>query len=201
MRKLGTLTSRTEEIILISGYKEHILETYRRRTMGRKKKETIELRYYDIPQKEYVMALLGEEWIRDYGSGVTHLHFHNMMEIGYCRDGRGTVTLDEDTLAYEPETLCVIPKNYPHTTDSEDGRKSYWEYLYFDPETILRNMYPDNELYQNKLLRLINRKAHGLRARDYPQTCYDRAHDHGGDAWKAGILYGYGECAYDSSPA
>lgn len=137
--------------------------------MGRRKRETIELRYYDIPQKEYVMALLGEEWIREYGMGVLHLHFHNMMEIGYCRDGKGTMTLDETVVSYEPEILSVIPKNYPHTTNSERGRKSFWEYLYFDPETILRNMYPENELHQKKLLRLINRKANCLRARENPQ--------------------------------
>lgn len=137
--------------------------------MGRKKKETMELRYYDIPQKEYVLALLGEEWIREYGNGVVHLHFHNMMEIGYCRDGKGTIILDEVELSYEPEMLSVIPKNYPHTTNSEPGKKSYWEYLYFDPENILRNMYPDNEMRQEKLLHLINRKAQFFQVRENPQ--------------------------------
>ncbi len=35
--------------------------------MGKKKKDTIELRFYEVPQGEYVLALLGDNWIRDYG--------------------------------------------------------------------------------------------------------------------------------------
>ena len=41
--------------------------------MGKKKKDTIELRFYEIPQNEYVLALLGENWIRDYGHDEVHL--------------------------------------------------------------------------------------------------------------------------------
>ena len=47
--------------------------------MGKKKKDTIELRFYEIPQNEYVLALLGENWIRDYGHDEANLHFHNLM--------------------------------------------------------------------------------------------------------------------------
>ena len=35
--------------------------------MGKKKKDTMELRFYEVPQGEYVLALLGDNWIRDYG--------------------------------------------------------------------------------------------------------------------------------------
>ena len=54
--------------------------------MGKKKKDTIELRFYEVPQNEYVLALLGEDWIRDYGHDEVNLHFHNLMEIGFCRN-------------------------------------------------------------------------------------------------------------------
>jgi AraC-like DNA-binding protein len=56
--------------------------------------------------------------------------------------------------------VSIIPKNYPHTTNSEEGQKSYWEYLFIDPETILREKYPENKHYQEKLLHIINRKAY-----------------------------------------
>ena len=137
--------------------------------MSRKKKETIELRYYDIPQKEYVIALLGEDWIRAYGKEITNLHFHNLMEVGYCRSGQGIVQLDDETNYYSPGMLSAIPKNFPHTTTSEEGKTSYWEYLFFDPETILRNMYPENELHQKKMLNLITRKANFFQAQEHPQ--------------------------------
>ena len=47
--------------------------------MPAKKKDKVELRYYDIPQKEGVLALTGEEWVRVYGEGVDYLHFHNLI--------------------------------------------------------------------------------------------------------------------------
>ena len=59
-----------------------------------KKKEKVELRYYDIPQKEGVLALLGENWVRSYGDGIDYLHFHNLLEIGVCRSGTGELVLD-----------------------------------------------------------------------------------------------------------
>lgn len=60
--------------------------------MAAKKKE-IEFRYYEIPQNEPCIALLGEAWVRPYG--MDSLHFHNYMEIGFCYDGIGELVLDE----------------------------------------------------------------------------------------------------------
>ena len=82
--------------------------------MGKKKKDTIELRFYEIPQNEYVLALLGENWIRDYGHDEVHLHFHNLMEIGVCRNGTGKLILDEEQRPYQPAMVSIIPNNYPH---------------------------------------------------------------------------------------
>ena len=65
--------------------------------MGKKKKDTMELRFYEVPQGEYVLALLGDNWIRDYGHDESNLHFHNLMEIGYCKNGTGELILNEDT--------------------------------------------------------------------------------------------------------
>ena len=42
-----------------------------------RKKETVELRFYEIPQGEPVLALLGEEWNRVYGHDSPYMHFHN----------------------------------------------------------------------------------------------------------------------------
>lgn len=128
--------------------------------MGKKKKDTIELRFYEIPQNEYVLALLGENWIRDYGHDGRNLHFHNLMEIGVCRSGTGELILDEEHLPYQSAMLSFIPSNYPHVTISshKDG-PSFWEYLFFEPAQILAEMYPQNELLQREMLERINEKA------------------------------------------
>ena len=128
--------------------------------MGKKKKDTIELRFYEIPQNEYVLALLGENWIRDYGHDEVHLHFHNLMEIGVCRNGTGKLILDEEQRPYQPAMVSIIPNNYPHVTisNTKEG-PSYWEYLFFDPAQIIAEMYPKNELFCRELIRKINRRA------------------------------------------
>ena len=64
---------------------------------GEKEKDTMELRFYEVPQGEYVLALLGDNWIRDYGHDESNLHFHNLMEIGYCKNGTGELILNEET--------------------------------------------------------------------------------------------------------
>lgn len=128
--------------------------------MKKKKAGTMELRFYEVPQNEYVLALLGDSWVRNYGHDETTLHFHNLMEIGYCRNGRGELVLDDRSMPYQPAMLSVIPQNYPHITisDSDEG-PSFWEYIFFDPAQVVAELYPENELYQRELLEKINYKA------------------------------------------
>lgn len=128
--------------------------------MGKNKKETMEFRFYEVPQNEYVLPLLGEKWICDYGPDESKLHFHNLMEIGFCRNGQGKLILDDDELFYQPGMLSIIPHHFPHVTVSDtDAGPSYWEYLFLDPVQIMEELYPDNELYQRELLGQMNRKA------------------------------------------
>ncbi|MCI2048930.1 MAG: AraC family transcriptional regulator [Lachnospiraceae bacterium] len=137
--------------------------------MGRKKHASLELRYYDIPQNEPVLALLGEPWVRKYGYGIEYLHFHNLMEIGLCHEGYGILTLDTENRPYEPHMVSAIPRNYPHTTNSEDGKTSFWEYLFLDADELLTELYPDNEYYRSRLLRLINLQPVFGSFAQYPQ--------------------------------
>ncbi len=127
--------------------------------MATKKKTEMEFRYYEIPQGEQVLALLGEDWVRPYGEDIDSLHFHNLMEVGYCIYGEGTLVMDESVVPYEPGMLTVIPVNYPHTTISKSNTKSSWEYLFLDPEEILRTAYPDDEQFVRRILDKLNQKA------------------------------------------
>lgn len=45
-----------------------------------KQKETIEFRYYNIPDGSYVLPKIGEGWEQEYGLGMNGmLHFHNLL--------------------------------------------------------------------------------------------------------------------------
>ncbi len=127
--------------------------------MAKKKKEKIEYRYYELPLDEWVLPKIGEGWIRYYGAGIDFLHFHNLLEVGYCRDGTGILTLDDRHLDYKPGMLSIIPKNYPHTTNSTPKTLSWWEYLFFDPHMILKTVFPKDNNYVKKITGLVQRKA------------------------------------------
>ena len=72
--------------------------------MARKKRETIEFRFYEIPQGESALALYGDKWKRLYGIGEKYLHFHNLFEIGYCHYGHGLLVLDDSTSSLDYRT-------------------------------------------------------------------------------------------------
>ena len=125
--------------------------------MGRSKRQRLEFRFYEIPQNESVLALLGDSWRRVYGHDVHYLHFHNLMEIGVCHEGGGVLTLDSRDCPYKDGMISVIPANCPHHTRSEG--EDYWEYLYLDPSQILRELYPNNKKLQEEKLAFVNRRA------------------------------------------
>ena len=124
--------------------------------MASRKKQEIELRFYEVPQGEMVLPLLGSGWIREYGNDINVLHFHNLCEIGYCIDGEGEMIFDDLVVPFEPGMLTIIPKNFPHTTKSKLHTKSYWEYLFFEPDDILNETYPDNKIFVEKIGKLVN---------------------------------------------
>lgn len=136
--------------------------------MAAKKKQEIEFRYYEIPQNEPCIALLGEAWIRPYGEDMDCLHFHNYMEIGYCYDGSGEVVLDDETVSYKPDMFTIIPKNFPHNTNSYHFSLSRWEYLFVDVEALLREVYREDPLYADDLSAIINNRAWAVEAMGYP---------------------------------
>ena len=111
-----------------------LLAAVKRRNMGRKKRDKIEFRFYELPQGESVLGLMGERWVGMYGhkDRANELHFHNLM-------------------------VSMIPANYPHNTVSDEV--SYWEYLYFDPAQLIHELFPNNARIQAEKLSFINQRA------------------------------------------
>lgn len=136
---------------------------------GRRKKE-IQFRYYEIPQDEPCLALLGEAWVRPYGDGVDCLHFHNYMEIGFCYGGDGEMLLEEESIPYKAEMFTIIPKNYPHNTNSTGFALSRWEYLFIDVEAFLHEIYRENQIFAEDLIAIINHRAWTAEVAKYPET-------------------------------
>lgn len=136
----------------------------------KKKKEQLQFRYYEIPQNQPVLALLGEKWIQNYGSQIDYLHFHNYMEIGFCYGGQGTLVLDKEAVRFGSNMFSVIPKNYPHTTNSDEGTISRWEYLFVDVENFMHEIYKDNPIFADDMIKRINNRAFFVNMEEYPET-------------------------------
>ena len=98
--------------------------------MAKKKKETVEFRFYELPQGESALVLCGDSWIRPYGHDETNLHFHNLLEIGICRKGKGIIIFNKERIPYSEGTIIIVPANHPHNVVSTLGEKSFWEVIY-----------------------------------------------------------------------
>ncbi len=94
-----------------------------------------------MPEETPFLALLGEKWVQNYGRDIDYLHFHNYLEIGYCYDGTGTLVLGDKAYRFSGQQFSIIPQNYLHTTNSDPGTVSKWEYLFIDVDAILNQFY------------------------------------------------------------
>lgn len=133
------------------------------------KKEQLQFRYYEIPQNQPVLALLGDKWIQNYGNAINYKHFHNYMEIGFCYGGQGALLLDNEPVRFGENMFSVIPKNYPHHTTSDEGTISRWEYLFVDVESFINDIYKDNPLFAEDIIKRINSRAFFVEVEEYPE--------------------------------
>ncbi|MBO5293125.1 MAG: helix-turn-helix transcriptional regulator [Lachnospiraceae bacterium] len=132
--------------------------------MSGKRKEQIEFRYYEMPENLPILALMGDSWKMEYGKDTPGLHFHNFMEIGYCHYGAGTMTVENDEIRFEPDTFTIIPKNVPHKTLSDKGDVGFWEYLFVDVDSFVKEIYQDNAAFARTLIKRINSQVHFIDA-------------------------------------
>ena len=135
--------------------------------MGRSRERgRLEFRFIEVPQGESALALLGEAWVGTYGHTDMRRHFHNLFEVGYCHFGSGHLLLGDRVVPYEDAMISAIPAHYPHSTVSDEV--SSWEYLFFDAEELLSEMYPDNPKRIAENLFTVNKRASLLRIEEYP---------------------------------
>ena len=119
--------------------------------MGSQEEQYVEFRYYEMPMGRYDLALLGEEWVRQYGTDP--LHFHNYLEIGYCYYGSGYLRFGDEKKEYHKGSITIIPANFPHRTQGEAGEIQRWEYLFIDIAGVLKKFYEDNQPFRERFMR------------------------------------------------
>lgn len=76
------------------------------------------------------------------GEQIRYMHFHNCLEILYCCQGRGRIYIEDEELEFGEGDVALVQSYSAHISRpaSDDN---YCEYLYFDPDALLHNFYPD----------------------------------------------------------
>ncbi len=133
-----------------------------------KQREKVEFRYYEIPHGEVVLALLGEVCIREYGKHIKCLHFHNLLEIGYCHWGTGEVVLGQEHIPFCAHSFMIVPPRLPHTTNSAPGTKGYWEWLYVDLDKFISELNNYDPMVRKNMLKRIKRTGYLLSKEENP---------------------------------
>ena len=137
--------------------------------MDNTQKPKVEFRYYDTLPQLPIYFLSRNNWLNCVGTRTACLHFHNLMEIGYCYNGNGNLLLGDQALKIESHMISVIPPNYPHSTDSIPGSIITWEYLFVDIDKCLEPVYGNDKAKLNYMKKLITQKAHFIHAKEYSE--------------------------------
>ncbi len=135
--------------------------------MPKKKKKPAEFRFYEIPQDESVLALTGSKWIQVYGENIHNMHFHNLLEIGYCHYGDGDLVIEDDTYRFDAGMISCIPANYLHVTKSDADVRAFWEYIYISPEDIVRQWGKSTQ-ETRQIMDAVGRKSFFVRVEECP---------------------------------
>lgn len=122
----------------------------------------VRLEFYQIPAGEDIIAILGNNGIKEYGvdkngKSITTNHYHNLMEIGICRRGYGTILFKHKKYYYSEGTVIIIPENYPHNIVNDCKEKSFWEFVYLNPTEFLNEYYEKREA--ERFIAQINRNC------------------------------------------
>lgn len=106
-------------------------------------------RHYNLPLVFPCMTFFGDQWVLD--DDVRRIpHFHNCIELGYCKSGRGSILVENHEFPFHQGQYSFIAENVTHKFLAAPGTDSQWEYIYFDPYLLLRNVLPQED--PNRLL-------------------------------------------------
>ena len=101
--------------------------------------QSVEYRPYELDSNFPVLALQGDSWrLSDVRS--PRLHFHNCLEIGFCREGNARMILGEEEVAVHAGDITCVGSEVVHTTWSDPGTRSLWSYIFVDLGQLLESV-------------------------------------------------------------
>lgn len=70
------------------------------------------------------------------------MHFHNCIELGFAREGKGIFYVGKSEVPFEAPCLVIAPPNVPHGHTVQAGEECSWNWIYVDPQAMLSNLSP-----------------------------------------------------------
>ncbi|MBI5725970.1 MAG: helix-turn-helix transcriptional regulator [Planctomycetes bacterium] len=99
----------------------------------------------DLPREFPLDVVLGGR--RD-DEPIRFLHVHNALEIGYCRDGSGTLFVGSKVLPFRGGDMTVITDLEMHRCQSARGTSSSWTWFFFQPALLLEPQFAGQYVYE-----------------------------------------------------
>lgn len=133
----------------------------------KEKQKKLRYRHFEVQPGEIALPILGDNMERRMTDEKDFPHFHKYIEIGYCHSGIGKVILGENIYEYKHNNFTFIPPNFPHSTLISADEKDYWEYLFFDAATFLKEMYAQDPVLAKKMLDALESRCHFFNLLEY----------------------------------
>ncbi len=114
---------------------------------------SVEFRRYLADPKFPVFCIADYRWTVSSIDGDDPLHFHNLLEIGYCHDGAGQVMVQSAKEVFRAGTFTVIPANLTHSTKGIIGKRQHWDFVFVDMASLFQKM-PLQQLQLDEVQRL-----------------------------------------------
>jgi AraC-like DNA-binding protein len=89
------------------------------------------------------LGLLGEFPVRSMhheqpDTLITHLHIHDVLEIGLCHRGDGVFLVDDKVLPFSAGCASIVTEREFHLARSSTGKTSSWSFHHVDVVALLR---------------------------------------------------------------
>ena len=127
-----------------------------------------ELKYCDISEDEYFLCLHDVKICRTDGRNPV-FHFHNALEIGVCRSGRGKMFLGDSTIPYKDREIFIVPMDLPHNTSADEGIVCFWDYIFIDAGKLVDDFYRGGGASADQLKYWIHRRGRKIGDGDQPE--------------------------------
>lgn len=74
------------------------------------------------------------------------IHYHNCLEIGYCHEGHGIFSIENESFKFDKGDAVIISSGKSHYGCSSSDVESVWSWIFLDPVKLLEARVDNTEI-------------------------------------------------------